>query len=77
MLAQPSSVTADFFDRARLQRLMHEHRAGHNDWSRILFQVFMLEHWGRELVRPLATPPLRDAHAHPVLEQSVQHAAGA
>lgn len=75
MLTHPSPATADFFDRARLRRLMHEHRAGQNDWSRVLFQVLMLEHWGRELVNPPAPQSLSNTDADLVPQQSVQHPA--
>lgn len=80
VIAQPSPATAELFDRERLHWMMEEHRAGRNDWSRVLFQVLMLERWSRALARPAEPPPShRDKapHAHPVPEQPVQHSAGA
>jgi asparagine synthase (glutamine-hydrolysing) len=47
LLLSPCPTTSDLFDRAVISRLLDEHRDGRNDWSRILFQLVMLEHWGR------------------------------
>jgi asparagine synthase (glutamine-hydrolysing) len=46
-LQSPTSATHDLFDRARLNRMLDEHRAGQMDWSRQLLQVLMLEYWAR------------------------------
>ena len=56
ILTTPTAATAGLFDRALLKRLMAEHRSGQHNWSRILFQILMLEYWGRAAD---ATPPFR------------------
>ena len=45
VLSAPSAYTRDLFDRARLMRMLDEHRSGKSNWSRQLFQVLMLEYW--------------------------------
>ncbi len=74
VIASPSHVTEPFFDRPRLLAMMGEHRANKNDWSRVLFQVLMLETWSRALSETPATPPRGD-HADTVSERPVQHSA--
>ncbi|MEQ1908420.1 MAG: asparagine synthase (glutamine-hydrolyzing) [Vicinamibacterales bacterium] len=41
----PSACTRDLFDRARLMRMLDEHRSGKGNWSRQLIMVLMLEYW--------------------------------
>ena len=41
----PSDTTRDLFDRARLMRMLDEHRSGKSNWSRQLIMVLMLEYW--------------------------------
>jgi len=57
VITNPSATTSGLFDRATLGRLMAEHRAG-RDFSRILFQVLMLEYWAR--AGEAATPHFRE-----------------
>jgi asparagine synthase (glutamine-hydrolysing) len=47
LLLEGGRTTAGLFDRALLARLLDEHRRGADDWSRVLFQVLMFEHWAR------------------------------
>ena len=49
IISSPCKATEALFDRDRLRRMLAEHRAGKADWSRILFQVIMLEHWAHNL----------------------------
>lgn len=72
VLLTPSPVTAPLFDRARVERLVAEHRTGANDWSRQLFQLLMLEYWARAAERLDGAPNTdhRD-HAHPVSVRAV------
>lgn len=47
-ITTPSATTEGLFDRDRLTRMLAEHRSGDHDWSRVLFQILMLELWAHE-----------------------------
>jgi asparagine synthase (glutamine-hydrolysing) len=64
-LRSPSRTTEPLFDRGRLSRMIDEHRAAKNDWSRQLFQVLMIEYWAREAER-LDAEALAVTDANPV-----------
>jgi asparagine synthase (glutamine-hydrolysing) len=49
VMLSPVKATADLLDRARIRQLIQQHRSGRADWSRVLFQVLMLEYWARKL----------------------------
>jgi asparagine synthase (glutamine-hydrolysing) len=48
VLLSPCRTTEHLFDRGVVRRLVDEHRAGTNDWSRQLFQLLILEIWAQE-----------------------------
>ena len=51
VLANPSRITADLFDRPRIMKMLELHRSGREAWHRQLFQLVMLEYWAQEFER--------------------------
>ncbi len=56
VLANPVATTSSLFDRQRILQMVREHRSGQKEWSRVLFQMLMLEYWAREFEQPPAKP---------------------
>lgn len=73
-ISSPGAATAELFDRARLRRMLAEHRAGKSDWSRILFQVIMLEHWAGNLAAAPGRAEPADYAVHTVHAAAAGHA---
>jgi asparagine synthase (glutamine-hydrolysing) len=49
VMLSPVKATAGLLDRIQVRRLIEQHQSGRADWSRVLFQVLMLEYWARKL----------------------------